>query len=227
MIDDGYTIAIDRPAPFAIPSPQAAREAMVADEIAISVRAGSPLSRTEAERLIARDLATYEAVKREAPAPWTPSAPTAEESAEIRAERRAQRAEALATADASQPAMIDARPSAVLQATSLPTDRWSLAKGRLRALLKGYGTHPNPDIAAASCDQPKLAAEIVILMHAAARTQKRRQTGRWGKPPRYERTNPFWGVSRADFGRVLQRLAENICDRSTSMPGYGPWHVPK
>lgn len=228
MTDDGYTIAIERPAPFAVHvSPQAMREAMVADELAIAARAGVPLSTRDAEAMVARDLAVFDAVEREAPAVES-GAPSAVEQAERREENTRRRAEALAEADASSAHLVDARKSAVLQAASMPTDRWSYAKGRLSRLLRGYSKHPDPAKAAANCDQPALAVEIVSLMYAVARTQAHRQAGTWPRRrPRYEESNPFWGVSRQDFGRVLMRLAEDICDRSTGMPGYGPWWVPK
>ncbi len=226
MTDDGYTIPIEAPPALVPLSPPAAREAMVADEMAIYARAGVPLSSREAERMIARDLAIYEAAGREAPSTWTPSAPTPDEAQERQAERVARKNEALASVAASQPGMVDAVPSAVLQAESLPTDRWSYAKGRIARLLRGMVANTNPKIAAASCDQPALAEEVIVLHWQVAITQKRRQLGTWGPPPKGQR-NPFWGVSRKDFGRVFQRLVEDICDRSTACPGYGPWLVPK
>lgn len=227
MTDDGYSIPIEAPPALVPLSPPAAREAMVADEIAIAARNGVTLSAQDAERWVLRDLQVYEAVKREAPSTWTPREPGPIEAAERAAERQARKRELLSDVMASQPDLVDVRQSRVMHATSLPTDRWSLAKGRAARLLTGMVEHPNPVIAAAACDQPDLAVRLIVIMFDAARTNGRRHTGKWGKRPAYERHNPFWGVGPGDFGRVLQRLVEDVCDASTGRPGYGPWRVPK
>lgn len=228
MTDDGYSIPIEAPAALvAPPSPCAAREAMVADELAIAARAGVPMTTADAEQWVSRGLAIYEAVEREAPSTWTPTAPTPAEAQERATERQARKAESLAEVAASQPMMVDARLSRVAHATSVPTDRWSLAKGRVSMLLRNATPHVSPTIQAATCDQPALAERLIVLFHEAARTQGRRHSGLWGKRPRYERRNPFWGIGPGDFGKVLQRLVEDICDQSTGCPGYGPWRVDK
>lgn len=224
---DDNSIPLPPIAPLRPPaSPSDMRAGMVADELAIAARAGVKLEPREAEQLVDRDLAIFDAVARDAPAYWSPTPSSPAEQREHAAERGAKKRELLATAMAAQPELVPARKSRALQAPSLPGERWSYAKGRIKRLLAGLTPHVNPKIAASTCDQPALAEEVIVMFWQVATTQGRRQSGQWGPEPPGEH-NPFWGVSMKDFGRVLQARVESICDRSTGCPGYGPWWVPK
>lgn len=223
MSDDG---AIPLPAIPALPvlSPQEIREGMVADEIRMAARNGVKLEPREAERVVARDLDFFQAIQRNA----TPAPRYAETSrAQRKADRQDRKEQALATVNARNVTpgrAVTPRKSRVLQAKSLPTERWSYAKGRIIRICEGMSVHANPVVATRTATCPDLALEVLKLQVWAAVTHMRRHTGEWGPEPAGER-NPFWGLSPADFGRVLMRLTEDICDRSSAK--LGPWWVPK
>lgn len=211
-------------------SPSELREGMVTDEIAIAARVGVRLDRREAERIVVSDLALTDAIAREAPAEWTPAPPDPAEQAERVAERDRRIAEELARHGAEVPKGDEGysiRQSKLIHATSLPDSTWSLAKGRIARILSDRTDHPDIMVATSTCVAPALAREVIALHAFVVASLPGRHTGKW-KPQRPgDEPNPFWGLAPDDFGRKFQRLIENICDRSTGIPGLGPWRVPK
>lgn len=205
------------------------REGMVADEIAIAARAGVTLGRREAERLIASDLALTDAVEREAPPVWTERPDPERDQARI-AEREARLAAELTRHGAEVPKAEDGysvRKSRLLHATSLPDSDWSRAKMRVARILAGRTDHADIRVACSTCEAPGLALEIVALQAFVVASLEGRHTGKWRPQRPGDEPNPFHGLAPDDFGRKFMRMIENICDRSTGIPGLGPWRVPK
>lgn len=206
------------------------REGMIAEEIVIAQRSGASLDRRTAERMIMSDLTITDAVEREAPAQWTPSPGDVEDAAQVEAEHRGRLAAELAKGGAS---VIDpdagwsVRESKVLHAKSMPDDDWSRAKMRVVRILAGRTEHSDVRIACSTCEAPGLALEIVAIHAFIVTSQPGRHTGVWRPERPGDQPNPFWGLKPDDFGRKFKRLIENICDRSTGIPGLGPWRVPK
>lgn len=198
-------------------SPQELREWMVEDYTRMHIGYGGPTDRRDVERRVLSDLAITDAVAREARYAPAPSKP---DPAEVRAERRGgldqRAAEVGATIDHGQLA-VKRQPVAIAHAASLPTDRWSFAKGRLARIMSGATNHPDPKIATSTCEVPALALRAYKLFAQFA-------TARY-MPRQRDEANPFFGLSVLDRGRLLQRMVEDICDASTGR--LGPWLVPK
>lgn len=230
IADAPQTGTIKVPALAAPASVSDMREGMVADEMLIAQRSGVTLDRRTAERLIASDLALTDAVEREAPAQWSPSPADAEEAEHVAAERGGRLASELAKRGASVPdadAGWSVRNSRVLHATSVPDSQWSRAKMRIARICAGLTPHANIMIATSTCEAPALAREIVALQAFVAASVPGRHTGKWTPQRPGDEPNPFHGLKPDDFGRKFMRMIENICDRSTGIPGLGPWRVPK
>lgn len=198
-------------------SPQELREWMVEDYTRMHIGYGGPTDRRDVERRVLSDLAITDAVAREARHAPPPPKP---DPAEVRAERRGgldqKAAEVGATIDHGQ-LTVKRQPVAIAHAASLPTDRWSFAKGRLARIMSGATNHPDPKIATSTCEVPALALRAYKLFAQFA-------TARY-LPRQRDEANPFFGLSVIDRGRLLQRLVEDICDASTGR--LGPWLVPK
>ena len=231
MIADAAQAASVRvPVLAAPPSESDMREGMVAEEIAISARAGVSLDRRAAERLIASDLAIADAVVRESTPAWARSIPDPQESAARDAEQRQRLGAELSKRGAAVPdadAGYSVRKSKLIHATSMPDSSWSLAKGRIARILSDRTEHPDIRVACSTCVAPGLALEIVALQAFVMASLEGRHTGKWRPERPGDEPNPFWGLSPDDFGRKMMRLIEDICDRSTGIPGLGPWRVPK
>lgn len=230
MIADAPQKATVRVPALAEPaSPSDLREGMIAEEIAIAQRAGANLDRRTAERWIADDLALSEAVARETPPAWaTRIDPEAKAQAEADQARRladelGKRGAAVPDADAGY----SVRKSKLIHATSMPDDVWSLAKGRVARILSGRTEHPNVRIACSTCEVPRLALELVAIEAFTMASLEGRHTGKWRPERPGDEPNPFWGLKPDDFGRKLMAMVMDICDRSTGIPGLGPWRVPK
>lgn len=97
------------------------------------------------------------------------------------------------------------------------SERWGYAAGRIKRILEGVRKDTSSLVVAVEdAELGKLATEFAELwacfktfMGPAPRTGPDR--------------NPFRGLSTRDAARKFQRLVEDICDRSTGIPGLGPW----
>ncbi len=197
-------------------SPQELREWTVEDYAVMNRSMGLPADPAVVERQAVRDLELYDAVQRE-------HVPIAPPSTAAVAEQRATRQEKVDARAAEKGATIQRTdgtirvPNRIEHARPIAGSRWSYALGRLKRIVAGATNHPNPMIATASCELPKLAREVF-------RIQAWIYTRRAPQRPQDEK-NPFAGLSEADYVRVLQRKIEDICDKSTGR--LGPWYVPK
>lgn len=198
-------------------SPQELREWTVEDYSVMNQAMGLPADREAVERMAVRDLELYDAVMRER----TSTAPTP--SAEAVAEQRASRQERVDAKAAEKGATIQRRdttwrvPNKIEHAKAMPGSRWSYAMGRLKRILDGATNHPDPMVATSTCEIPALAREV-FRIQAWVFTRR--------VPPRpQDEQNPFYGLSEADYVRVLQRRIEDVCDLSSGR--LGPWWIPR
>ncbi len=206
------------------------REGMVAEEMLIAQRAGVSLDRPTAERLIASDLALSDAVARETPPAWSVSPDPERDAAQIAERERRLAAELMQHGAAPVPDEAEGysvRRSRLIHAASLPDSTWSLAKGRIARILSDRTEHPDIRVACSTCVAPGLALEIVALQAFVMASLEGRHTGKWRPERPGDQPNPFHGLKPDDFGRKFMRLIEDICDRSTGIPGLGPWRIPK
>lgn len=210
------------------------REGMIAEEIVIAQRGGVRLDRRDAERLIMSDLTITDAVEREAPAQWTAPDSSSDDGKgtplpvdPIVKERLAAELAKSGTSVVDPDAGWSVRESKVLHAKSMPDDDWSRAKMRVARILAGRTEDPDIRIACSTCEAPGLALEIVAIHAFIVTSQPGRHTGMWRPERPGDQPNPFHGLKPDDFGRKFKRLIEDICDRSTGIPGLGPWRVPK
>jgi len=97
------------------------------------------------------------------------------------------------------------------------SERWGYAAGRIKRILEGVRKDTSSLVVAVEdAELGKLATEFANLW-AYFKTFM-------GPPPRTgPDPNPFRGLSTRDAARKFQRLVEDICDRSTGIPGLGPW----
>ncbi len=198
-------------------SPQELREWTVEDYTVMNRSMGLPADREVVERQAVRDLELYDAVRREAPVAAPPSAEVQREMRATRQERvDAKAAEKGATIQRGQQRVVR-RPNQIMHGKATPGTRWSYALGRLQRIISGATKHADPAVATSTCELPRLALEVYRMYAQVALRHM---------PPRPgDEANPFYGLSQIDFGRVLQRKVEDICDRSTGR--LGPWFVPK
>ena len=188
----------------------------VRDYKAAAQRAGLPVDMATIERVAAADCETYDRVKRAAP---VVAPQTAEQRAEIQRIRKEQRdAEAQqAGVKMVDPGKAKRRRVASMHAKSTIMDRWAHAKARVIRICAGMGRHRDPFQATRTCEMPDLAYEIYRIR---ANLVIRDRMPRPGDEP-----NPFFGMSDIDASRLMQRLVEDVCDRSTGR--LGPWRTPK
>lgn len=217
------------PALAAPESPSDLREGMIAEEITIAQRAGVNLDRRTAEKWIASDLALSDAVARESTPAWAKRI-DAEAKAQAAADQARRLADELGKRGAAVPdadAGYSVRKSKLIHAASMPDSTWSLAKGRIARILSDRTEHPDIMVATSTCVAPGLAREVVALQAFIMDSLEGRHTGKWRPQRPGDEPNPFHGLKPDDFGRKFMRMIEDICDRSTGIPGLGPWRVPK
>jgi hypothetical protein len=99
------------------------------------------------------------------------------------------------------------------------SERWGYAAGRIQRILEGVRKDTSSLVVAVEdAELGKLATEFADLW-AHFKTFM-------GPPPKTgQDPNPFRGLSPRDAARKFQRLVEDICDRSTGIPGLGPWYT--
>jgi hypothetical protein len=99
------------------------------------------------------------------------------------------------------------------------SERWGYAAGRIKRILEGVRRDTSSLVVAVEdAELGKLATEFADLwshfktfMGPAPRTGSDR--------------NPFRGLTPRDAARKFQRMVEDLCDRSTGIPGLGPWYA--
>lgn len=194
-------------------TPQEIRNATIRDYTRAAERAGVRVDSQTIERAAVNDCELYDAVMR--------GVRTEPSQSSTQEKRRVERRNALADTMRET----GARPVSRSTKLNIPIlngrpklgSRWSFALGRIKRIVAGASQHPDPRVAFATCEIPKLAYEV-FRIHAFVALRK--------FPPRSgDEPNPFYGLSDADFGRVLQRKLEDICDLSCGR--MGPWFVPK
>lgn len=97
------------------------------------------------------------------------------------------------------------------------SERWGYAAGRIKRILDGV--------------RKDTSSLVVAVEHAECAALATEFADLWahfklfmGPPPKTgPDRNPFRGLSTRDAARKFQRLVEDICDRSTGIPGFGPW----
>lgn len=193
-------------------TPREIRDATVRDYTRAAERAGIRVDSETIERVAVADCELYDAVQRGASA--APAAPKIDRK---RAERRDVLGDALDQNKAQLAPRSIKQSIPILNGKTKRGTRWSYALGRIKRIVEGANQNSDPRIAFSTCEIPKLAYEVFRL-HAFVALRK--------QPPRPgAEQNPFYGLSNADFGRVLQRKIEDICDQSCGR--MGPWFVPK
>ena len=194
-------------------TPRELRDATVRDYTRAAERMGVRVDPAAVERLAVADCELYDRVKREnETAPPSPA-----KGDERKAERRDVLAETVKDRGATLSPRTVQKRIPILNGNARYGSRWSFALGRLRRIVEGATSHSNPRIATSTCEMPDLAYQVFRL-HAAVALRH--------LPPRPgDEPNPFHGLSDVDFGRKLQRLVEDICDKSSKR--LGPWFVPR
>jgi hypothetical protein len=99
------------------------------------------------------------------------------------------------------------------------SERWGYAAGRIKRILEGVRRDTTSLVVAVEdAELGKLATEFGELWSCFKTFT--------GPPPKTgPDRNPFRGLSVRDAARKFQRLVEDICDRSTGIPGLGPWYT--
>lgn len=224
MTDDSITIDVG-PAPVPCSSPHELKARMLEDYTAKRGTFGLPTEPAAIERLVLHDLQLADAFRRdEGPPPERPT-PTAEDVAKRRA--KAQAAVAEQTAGQGQ-LTVGAAPTEWGPTLDLPpsiglSERWMLAKGRIRRVMEGASLpikHPDGSYdfrsMTATCNYPDGAYAFLSLwfsfdLRGLVQTRKH---------------NPFFGLSHREASLKFVRLTEDICDASSST-SMGSWFVPK
>jgi hypothetical protein len=215
----------ERPIPALRPaaSPQELREWTVEDYTVMARAMGLPSDRETIERQAVSDLSLYDAIQRE-DYRTPPSAPSPEKQAEERQSRAQNLDVHMAEKHGAQVMRGDekvvSQRGKIMHATSAPTDRWSNAKARVFRICQGRTNHPDPVVATSTCEMPKLALAL-FKIQAFVIT---RHVPPWKLPPGSE-ANPFFGLKPDEYMKKMQRMIEDVCDKSTGR--MGPWHVPK
>jgi hypothetical protein len=186
---------------------------------------GLPSDPQAIERLVLHDLAIHEAFQREEGSSKKGPAPTQEDFAASRAKAAAAVAESTqgrGSLDVGH-APTEWGPTLDLPVSVGGSERWMLAKGRIRRVMEGASApvrHPDGSYdfrsMTATCGYPIGAYEFLANwfsfdLRGLVQTRKH---------------NPFFGLSHRDASLKFVRLTEDICDRSAST-SMGPWFVPK
>ena len=190
--------------------PREVRDEMVVDYTRSVRQRGAEPDVRDIERIVAADLATYEAVEREkrhAPAPKPAEPDAREDTAAIAA--RDQGIDLYRAAPKDKPGtLLDAHPFAM-------GEKFAFMMGRVRRILEmppGLRAKNMTEMVNA-CAYPKLARKFVSVWVF------------YNAPSMPHPANPFLDLNRADRARKWIRLVEDICDESSGV--LGPWWVPK
>lgn len=198
----------------------ALREVTVRDYKRNAERAGLPVDMAAIERLAQADCETHAAVQREAAPTWT-APPDPEMEAHRAEDLQRIMAEETGAELVDEDTKVVREELPLLQAVPRPQTRWSNAVARCARITAGMaprsGKRTRRDFD--SCAIPDLAWELWRIQCLAVLRRV--------PPVLLGEVNPFFGLSSFDFQRRLQRMVEDICDRSTGHPGFGSWRTPK
>lgn len=196
--------------------PQTIRERMIRSYTAGYRRAGIDMSPRAIEQQVVSDCEIVDAARARGeisngPAPGAPAAPPKP------------RTDHVAKAAAETGTRVNPAGGEIVRFKVLhgdPTkvsERWGYAAGRIKRILEGVRKDTaSLVVAVEDAELGKLATEFADLWaHFKTFMGPAPRTG----PDR----NPFRGLSTRDAARKFQRLVEDICDRSTGIPGLGPW----
>jgi hypothetical protein len=221
--DDSITIDVG-PAPVPCSSPHELKARMLEDYTRKAGTFGLPSEPAAIERLVLHDLRLADAFHRdEGPLPEK-AAPSADDIAKRRAAAQAAVAEQTKGQGALTvgAAPTDWGPTLDLPASVGLSERWMLAKGRIRRVMEGASPpikHPDGSYdfksMTATCGYPDGAFEFLALWFSfdlRGLVQTRRH-------------NPFFGLSHREASLKFVRLTEDICDRSTGT-SMGSWFTP-
>lgn len=206
MADTGY-----RPAPLVpLRTAQELKQATVRDYLRAGARMGITAPMSEVEKLAQADLEMVERYRRGIDMSPRP--------AKKKRESRAEKLILTPQEAANEPKLKAAsknrdRPDVLYANASKMGERWGYALGRLRRILEGAGRANTPEGVASTSECPDLAL-AVRKIHAEYLTRSRNHP-----------LNRFAGLRDDEARRKLQRLIEDICDKSTGR--LGPWWVPK
>ena len=204
MQQQGY-----RPAPLVpLKSPLELRDLTIRDYKRSHERIGMPIGTADVERLARNDLELVDAYQRgvDRSPPTKPREP------------KPKRQIITPQEDANLPKMKAApkhrdRPNVLYGDVMKVSARWPYALGRIRRIVEGTSPSSKREVVVATAECPKLAMEVWELL---ANYQLRY---------RNSRMNPFRDLTDFDAQRKMQRMVEDICDRSSGK--LGPWFVPK
>ena len=198
----------------------ALREATVRDYRRNAERAGIAADPLMLERLALADCELYAATQREAPVTWT-AAPDPETEARRASDLQRIMAEETGAELVDEDMYVVREHHPLLTDVPKPQSRWSNAVARCGRITAGLsarsGKRTRRDFD--SCAMPDLAWDLWRIQCLAVL--------RHVPPALLGEANPFFGLSSFDFQRRLERMVEDICDRSTGHPGFGSWRTPK
>lgn len=222
--DDSVTIDVG-PAPVPCASPHELKARMLEDYTAKAGLPGMPREPEAIERLVLHDLHLADAFHRDEGPQTKGPTPTAQDFAANRAKANAAIAE---QTNGKGSLHVGQAPTEWGPTLDLPrsvgmSERWMLAKGRLRRIMEGASPpirHPDGSYdfksMTATCGYPAGAYEFLsnwfsFDLRGLVQTRKH---------------NPFFGLTHREASLKFVRLAEDICDRSTAT-SLGQWFVPK
>lgn len=110
------------------------------------------------------------------------------------------------------------RPRALYADPRTVSPRWPYAVMRIKRILEGVARCSSIEGAVNGAEYKSLAKEYVELY--AFYLMRTRPA-----PVKGTDHNPFRYLSDEDAYKMFVRKVENICDRSTAMPGLGRWYV--
>jgi len=195
--------------------PQTVRQRMIRSYTAGYRRAGIAMTAREIEQQVVSDCEIVDAARARGEISNGPQPGAASEPAKPRADHVARAA--AETGMRMNPDGKIVRFKVLHEDPTKVSERWGYAAGRIKRILEGVRKDTSSLVVAVEdAELGKLATEFADLwahfktfMGPAPRT---------GPDP-----NPFRGLSTRDAARKFQRLVEDICDRSTGIPGLGPW----
>lgn len=193
-----------------IASPLELRDATVRDYTRAARRIGLEPDVEAIARLAQADLTLVDAYEREVKRSPAPAAPRQRARPRQSALEKAQQEQGVKVV---QDHATRDRPHVLYAKAHMVSQRWSHATARIARILQGVTASSDISQSLQDAVAPKLAKEFAELyIHFQLR-------GRQSKH------NPFRGLSARDAARMFVRKVEDICDRSTGIPGLGPWWV--
>jgi hypothetical protein len=197
--------------------PQTVRERMIRSYTAGYRRAGIAMTPREIEQQVVSDCEIVDAARARGEIANGPRPGAAAEPAKSRTDHVAKAAAETGTRVNPDGQIVRFR--VLHEDPTKVSERWGYAAGRIQRILEGVRKDTSSLVVAVEdAELGKLATEFADLW-AHFKTFM-------GPPPKTgQDPNPFRGLSPRDAARKFQRLVEDICDRSTGIPGLGPWYT--